>query len=275
MVTMNAEGRAEIGLKHGGEPIRSFYDIPEAEVFGADQDEMRHGQERFHAMTMVEDLEGHREFGEFQLIGNVHGYTLGDAIYRVQAGQAGRTVAIVNLVRNPIGQILSFNRRHLFDARRDDTYMAARIKLVERRLDLASSVRDTYGIDLSDQETLIFLSTAIDVAALQRDVLIDKAVHVPYELITNTPEAFERFLGLLFGNADIEIPKAYVEDVFSQGPMNYSSKAEAPIGDAFASLEDWQQSVIVELVGEDVIARFTGLGYDLGFFEAALGAANG
>ena len=271
MVTLGDSGSVETGLNRSGNPIRSFYDIPKDAVSEADQQDLRRSQDRFHGMPLGEVLDAHRDLGDFKLIGNVHGYTLKNAIERMLSGQAERTVSIVNLIRNPIGQILSFSGRHLFDSERDAAYMAARINIVHQRSDFAAALGDKYGIDLTDRATLIFLSAVIEVAALQRDILITNALHVPYELLTQSPDVFRKLIGLISGGRTIETDDSYVESVFASGPMNYSSKTETRVAEAFAALEPWQQAAMNELLTQDVIERYRTMGYELGFFTSQAG----
>ncbi len=265
IVTFDENGRTGGDLSEIGKPIRSFYDLSDRQTQGMDQNETRRGQKLFQEKTVSEILDAQCEFGECSVIGNVHGYTMDKFIERHRAGELNRSVKVVNLIRNPVGQILSFYRRHKFDAEQSEAYKTSRIKFVEQNIEIAVAARDMFDIDLENHDTLIFLSTAIDVAHMQKDILIENVAHLPYEELTRSQRAFETLLRLITGDADIAIEQSYLDDVFSQGPMNYSSKQETPVSEAFDALEDWRKFVITELISEDVARRYGACGYDMNF----------
>lgn len=265
--SLGEDGRAELEFSNVGNPIRSFYDIPDIQTLGIDQKKMSHGQTVFQEKTIGDFLDAHRMFGDFVAIGNVHGYTMGNFINRYKAGQAKRNINAVNLIRNPVGQILSFSRRHAFDAGRSDEYKSSRYKIVEKNIEIAVAVQERFDIDIENNDTLIFLSTVIDVTASQKDILIKNVLHLPYEEVTRSQKAFSALLHLITGNTDIAIEQSYLDDVFAQGPMNYSSGHEPAVQEAFDALADWKKFVIAKLLSEDVVRRYSEYGYLLNFLS--------
>ncbi len=204
-------------------------------------------------------------FGDFAAIGNVHGYTMGNFLNRFKSGQAKRSIRAVNLIRNPVGQILSFYRRHTFDAERSAEYKTSRFKIVEQNIETAVALQDRFDVDLKNHDTLIFLSTVIDVTQLQKDILIKNVLHMPYEEVTRSQKAFSTLFRLITGDTDVALERSYLEGVFAQGPMNYSSGREPAVKDAFDALADWKKFVITKLLSEDVVRRYSEYGYQLNF----------
>ncbi|NKB59308.1 MAG: hypothetical protein GKS00_23545 [Alphaproteobacteria bacterium] len=267
IVSLGEDGQAELELSSVGNPIRSFYDIPDFQTLGMDQKKMRRGQTIFQQKTIDDVLDAHRMFGDYAAIGNVHGYSMGNFANRYNAGQAKRKIGTANLIRNPVGQILSFYRRHSFDAERSDEYKLSRFKIVERNIEFAVAIRERFDIDIEDHDTMIFLSTVIDVTVMQKDILIKDVLHMPYEELTRSQDAFSILLRLITGDADIAIEQSYLDDVFAQGPMNYSSGQEPAVKEAFDALAHWKKFVIAKLLSEDVVHRYSEYGYQLNFLS--------
>ena len=266
LVTYDKDGRAESELNRIGDPIRSIYDIPHACASGSDVSGTgARSQSAFHEKTIGEFLDAHRAFGEYAAIGNVHGYSLGNFLNRFRAGEVNRNIAVVNLIRHPVDQILSFYRRHKFDAERSDSYKSSRFKIVERYVEIAAAVQQVFGIDLQDHDTLIFLSSVFDVAGMQNDILVENVLHLRYETLTVSRPAFEALLKLLIGDADIALSESYLETVYAQGPMNYSSARKQAAEDAFDALADWQKFAISVSIDQEAARRYLAHGYDLAF----------
>ena len=267
IVTFDKDGRAELDPAHPAEPIRSIYDIPDMGALGVGPEGLSARQDNFNSKTVSEYLDAHRMFGDSAVIGNVHGYTLGNLRRRLAAETPDRTISVINLIRHPVDQILSFVSRHQFDAARSDDYKQARLNLAGRHEEVTGEVGALFHVDFDDFENMNFLTTALQVSNMQQDILIEDVEHIPFEELTRSPAIFRKVLARITGGADFRVGPTYIEQVFEQGPMNYSVTEKQPVEDVFAALQDWQKFLIRNVMTEEVTIRYSEYGYDMRLLE--------
>jgi|GEM_PF-3485391 len=112
-----------------------------------------------------------------------------------------------------------------------------------------------------------FLTTALQVSNMQQDILIEDVEHIPFEELTRSPAIFRKVLARITGGADFRVGPTYIEQVFEEGPMNYSVTEKQPVEDVFAALQDWQKFLIRNVMTEEVTSRYSEYGYDMRLLE--------
>ncbi len=242
---------------------QSFYDIPETETGDTEGSEGK----RISDILLSDYLDLHQQYGEAKVYGNVHGCILSTLIQRIQSEKLQRKIVVANLIRNPVDQIISFDKRHRFDASRSNDYLAMRMSRLQGHTDIVAKVQSKFDIDFENHNNLLFMSAVAETAILQKDILNDRFIHVPSELITGSRQAFSSFFSIFQKYSDLTIEESYLDRVFAGGRMNYSTKESVPSAQAFEALQEWQQYAIRICLSDDVVDRYVELGYDLSYFR--------
>ncbi|MGB1197739.1 MAG: hypothetical protein ACPG46_01750 [Thalassotalea sp.] len=218
-------------------------------------------------------------YGHAKLYGSVHLYRLRDipVLYK-KFGNETETYTTLNLIRDPIKLIWSGYGQFKELFRTDINELHWTLSKIMEDKEEIDNILSKYEIFPGDFINLAFIGAACILGSLRKDLdaltqvkeipFINYCGHIKMEDVTQHPDTLRKLITL--ANDEIEVTDAYLEKVYSLGPINEHNK-NAPLQSSkelFNSLSLWQQEITRFYMNKYKITdSYQSLGYDLSFLN--------